>query len=115
MLLSQFGADVTRITARSAGALIDGDVPWGEVWHRDKRLIATDDVAEIRDVLHACDVVLAYGAEDLVEARGLGYRDVAAASPAVVYARCRPSRTGTGTVEDYGLLVEARSGFCSQL
>ncbi len=35
--------------------------------------------------------------------------------PGLVYARCRPSRTATGTVEDFGLLVEARSGFCTQL
>jgi crotonobetainyl-CoA:carnitine CoA-transferase CaiB-like acyl-CoA transferase len=115
MLLSQLGADVTRITARSGAEPADAGVPWGQVWHRGKRLIATDDADEIVAVLRAADVVLAYGAEDLVEARGLGYRDVAAACPAVVYARCRPSRTGTGTVEDYGLLVEARSGFCGQL
>ena len=37
------------------------------------------------------------------------------ANPSLVYARCRPSRTSRGTVEDFGLLVEARSGFCSQL
>lgn len=114
MLLGQLGADVTRITARSAER-IDQGVPWGQVWHRDKRIVRTDDAGEARAVLEGADVVLAYGPEDLVEARGLGYRDVVAANPRVVYARCRPSRTGSGTVEDYGLLVEARSGFCTQL
>ena len=42
-------------------------------------------------------------------------RDLQAANPALVYARCRPSRTATGAVDDYGLLVEARAGFCTQL
>ena len=37
------------------------------------------------------------------------------ANPGLVYARCRPSRTAAGEVDDYGLLVEARSGFCTQL
>lgn len=114
MLLSQCGATVHRITARSAAA-IDQDVPWGRVWHAGKRLIETDDADEAFSAIEDADVVLAYGPEDLVEARGLGYRDVAAANPRVVYARCRPSRTSRGTVEDYGLLVEARSGFCTQL
>jgi crotonobetainyl-CoA:carnitine CoA-transferase CaiB-like acyl-CoA transferase len=40
---------------------------------------------------------------------------VAAANPRVVYARCRPSRWEAGTVEDFGLLAEARSGLCTQL
>ncbi len=53
-----------------------------------------------------------YGPEAAVEARGLGYDEVAAANPALVYARCRPSRTATGEVDDYALLVEARAGFC---
>src|SRR5262249_53800710 len=35
--------------------------------------------------------------------------------PALVYARCRPSRTSNGTVDDYALLVEANAGFCTQL
>jgi len=56
-----------------------------------------------------------YGPEALVEGRGLGYRDLRAANPSLVYARCRPSRTSQGRVEDFGLLVEARAGFCTQL
>ena len=56
-----------------------------------------------------------YGPEALVEGRGLGYRDLQASNPSLVYARCRPSRTSAGSVEDFGLLVEARAGFCTQL
>ena len=44
-----------------------------------------------------------------------GTSTCAAANPSLVYARCRPSRTSAGTVEDFGLLVEARTGFCTQL
>src|SRR5262249_12550205 len=108
------GARVTRITARS-GADIGAELPWAEAWHRDKRVVATEAADEARDLLNAADVVLAYGPETLVESRGLGYREIAAANPAVIYARGRPSRWGDGSVEDYGLLVEARSGFCTQL
>ena len=36
-------------------------------------------------------------------------------NPTLVYARCRPSRTARGTVDDYGLLVDAGAGFCTQL
>jgi crotonobetainyl-CoA:carnitine CoA-transferase CaiB-like acyl-CoA transferase len=116
MLLAGLGASVIRITATGAGAgTIDEQLPWGEAWHRDKRIVATDDAGEARDLLRTADIVLAYGPEALVESRGLGYRDIAAGNPAVIYARCRPSRWGTGTVEDFGLLVEARSGFCTQL
>ena len=60
-------------------------------------------------------MALVYGPEELVEGRGLGYRDLRGPNPALVYARCRPSRTAAGTVEDFGLLVEARAGFCTQL
>lgn len=114
MLLAGLGADVTRVVAATRPA-IDADVPWGDAWHRDKRIVATDDAAPVRALLADADVALVYGSEDQVEGRGLGYRDLAGANRRLVYARCRPSRTSLGAVEDYGLLVEARSGFCSQL
>ncbi|MGH3247698.1 MAG: CoA transferase [Trebonia sp.] len=113
-MLADLGASVIRVVAAQSPP-IDADVPWGRAWHRDKKVAATDDPAEAFAVLREADVVLAYGPEELVEGRGLGYRDVSAVNPAVVYARCRPSRAGFGTVADYGLLVEARAGFCTQL
>jgi crotonobetainyl-CoA:carnitine CoA-transferase CaiB-like acyl-CoA transferase len=114
MILSDLGASVVRIVSENP-APIDVDVPWGRAWHRDKLLISTDDVDTAAAHARAADAVLAYGPEDLVEARGLGYRDLAAVNPGLVYARCRPSRASWGTAEDFGLLVEARSGFCTQL
>jgi crotonobetainyl-CoA:carnitine CoA-transferase CaiB-like acyl-CoA transferase len=114
MMLADLGADVTRVVA-TAPAPLDEHLSWGRAWHRDKRIVACDDAAEIRARVHDADVALVYGPEALVEDRRLGWRDLREASPGLVYARCRPSRTAAGTIEDYGLLVEARSGFCTQL
>src|SRR6478752_1801841 len=114
MLLGELGADVTRVVGTEPVG-IDRDLTWPHVWHRDKTVVRTDDAAPVRDLLRDADVALVYGPEVLVEARGLGAADVLAANPRIVHARCRPSRTSRGTVPDYGLLVEARSGFCTQL
>ena len=114
MILADLGADVVRVVG-DAPLPIDAGVPWGRPWHRDKRIVATDDADEIRALLADADVALVYGPEALVEGRGLGSRDLAELAPALVYARCRPSSTSAGAVEDYGLLVEARTGFCTQL
>jgi crotonobetainyl-CoA:carnitine CoA-transferase CaiB-like acyl-CoA transferase len=114
MILADLGANVTRVVGCEAPP-IDEHLSWGRAWHRDKRTAVTDDAGEIRTLLGEADVAFVYGPEDLVEGRGLGWRDLRETSPTLVYARCRPSRTATGTVEDFGLLVEARSGFCTQL
>lgn len=113
MILADLGAAVTRVVG--AAPAIDEGVPWGRAWHRDKTVVHHDDPAPVAGLLARADVALVYGAEDLVEGRGLGFVEMARANPALVYARCRPSRTGRGTVGDYGLLVEAAAGFCTQL
>ncbi|MCX4092592.1 CaiB/BaiF CoA-transferase family protein [Nocardia sp. alder85J] len=112
MILAELGADVVRVTGEPAP--IDADVPWGRVWHRRKRILRADHDETIA-LLRAADVALVYGPEDTVEARGLGYRDLVAHNAGLVYARCRPSHTAAGAVADYGLAVEARAGFCTQL
>ncbi|MFA1546252.1 CoA transferase [Actinomadura chokoriensis] len=114
MLLAGLGADVVRVVGTEP-APIDRDLTWSRAWHRDKRIVATDDRDEVFSLLRDADVVLAYGPEALVEGRGLGYRDLRAANPSLVHARCGPSRTAKGAVEDFGLLVEASAGFCTQL
>ena len=114
MLLADLGADVVRVVGTRPVPL-DADVPWGRVWHRNKRVVATDDRDEVAALLRGADAALVYGPEALVEGRGLGYRDLHEAGSNLVYARCRPSRTGKGVVADYGLLVEASAGFCTQL
>src|SRR5436190_954907 len=114
MLLADLGARVVRVVGTDTVA-IDADVTWSLAWHRDKEIVVTDDADDVRARVAAADVALVYGPEALVESRSLGARDLHALNPALVYARCRPSRTSTGTVDDYALLVEASAGFCTQL
>lgn len=114
MMLADLGATVTRVVGPDVPALDEG-LSWRVPWHRDKRVVEMEDPRDILTLLTSADVALVYGSEPLVEGRGLGFGDVAARHRAIVYARCRPSRTSTGTVPDFGLLVEARSGFCTQL
>ncbi|GAB2831729.1 hypothetical protein GCM10022221_33280 [Actinocorallia aurea] len=114
LLLADLGAVVTRITG-AAPVPLDADVPWGRAWHRDKRIVASDDRDTAFALLRDADAALVYGPEELVEKRGLGYRDLAEANPSLVYVRCRPSRTAKGETADHGLLVEASAGLCTQL
>jgi crotonobetainyl-CoA:carnitine CoA-transferase CaiB-like acyl-CoA transferase len=60
MILSDLGASVTRVVS-STPMPIDSGVPWGRAWHRDKRLIKTDDPAQAFEAAENADVVLAYG------------------------------------------------------
>jgi crotonobetainyl-CoA:carnitine CoA-transferase CaiB-like acyl-CoA transferase len=114
MILADLGASVVRVVGTQR-VPIDRDVTWSRAWHRDKRVVTTDDAADVRALLADADVALVYGPEALVEGRSLGYRDLRAVNPGLVYARCRPSRTSNGTVDDFALLVEANAGFCTQL
>ena len=109
MVLADLGASVTRVVGGTPAPL-DEQLSWGRAWHRDKRVVALARAADIAALLQDADVAFVYGPEALVEARGLGWRDRRDAHPRLVYARCRPSRTATGTVEDYGLLVAVRLG-----
>ncbi|HEX5945576.1 MAG TPA: CoA transferase [Acidimicrobiales bacterium] len=112
-LFADLGATVTRVVGPAAP--IDAEVSWGRVWHRGKEVVAAAGPDEIRRLLLEADVAFVYGSEAVVERRGLGWADLGAAHPTLVYARCRPSRTATGDVDDQALLVEARAGFCTQL
>jgi crotonobetainyl-CoA:carnitine CoA-transferase CaiB-like acyl-CoA transferase len=114
MILADLGATVVRVTG-TAPPDVDDHVTWGRAWHRDKQLVRTDDPGDVRARLRDADVALVYGPEELVEERGLGSRDVRTVNPHLVYARCRPSRTAKGVVDDYALLVEANAGLCTQL
>jgi crotonobetainyl-CoA:carnitine CoA-transferase CaiB-like acyl-CoA transferase len=113
MILAELGGTVTRAVCGGVPA-IDRDVAWGRVWHRGKRVIECD-ARQARTLLESADVGLVYGPESDIEARGLGYREICEVNPAVVYARCRPSRTSLGEIDDFALLVEARAGLCTQL
>jgi crotonobetainyl-CoA:carnitine CoA-transferase CaiB-like acyl-CoA transferase len=117
MVLASLGATVFRALCGQPPG-IDESVAWGQVWHRDKRVISANTDAgwaQLHALLADADVALVYGSEDQVEGRGLGYTDLSVANPKLVYARCRPSRSSLGPVADFGLLVEARAGLCTQL
>jgi crotonobetainyl-CoA:carnitine CoA-transferase CaiB-like acyl-CoA transferase len=114
MLLAELGADVTRVTSHQPVGIDEG-LTWSRVWHRHKELVRTDDPDEVRRLVASADVALVYGPEELVEGRGLSWVDLASEHPRLVLVRCRPSQVADGTVPDHGLLVEARSGFCTQL
>jgi crotonobetainyl-CoA:carnitine CoA-transferase CaiB-like acyl-CoA transferase len=113
MILGDLGASVTRVVV--AAPDIDAFAPWGQAWHRDKEVVTEVDTARIAARLGAADVAIVYGQESDVEGRGIGSLELLAANPSLVYARCRPSRTAAGSCHDFGLLVEARAGFCTQL
>lgn len=113
MILADLGAAVTRLVGSPAA--IDDGLVWSRAWHRDKQIVLTNSPDEIRRRLDTADIALVYGSEDLVEQRGLGWDAVRAANPSLVYGRCRASTTALGPAADYGLLVEARAGFCTQL
>jgi crotonobetainyl-CoA:carnitine CoA-transferase CaiB-like acyl-CoA transferase len=114
MIFADLGAEVIRVVDPDPPPIDDG-VTWGRVWHRNKRIVPEADPVRIQRLMQDADVALVYGTESLVEGRGLGYRDLAERNPALVHIRCRPSRTAQGTVADFGLLVEAQAGFCTQL
>jgi crotonobetainyl-CoA:carnitine CoA-transferase CaiB-like acyl-CoA transferase len=114
VILADLGASVTRVVLGDAPD-IDSHLPWRRAWHRDKSVLHEHDPKAVAATLRRSDIALVYGAESVVEHRGLGYVDLEADNPALVYGRCRPSRTAAGTMADYGLLVEARTGFCNQL
>jgi crotonobetainyl-CoA:carnitine CoA-transferase CaiB-like acyl-CoA transferase len=114
MLLAELGAEVTRVVG-GAPIGIDSGLQWGRVWNRSKRAVRADSADEIRALIADADVVLLYGSGELVEGRGLGAESLRAANPRLVVVRCRPSDVNGAEVEDYALLSEARSGFCSQL
>ncbi len=114
MMMADMGALVTRVVGRD-GVGLDDHVEWGRVWHRDKEVLVTDDPIRIGDLMASADLALVYGPEAQVEGRGLGFAARRDTNPGLCYVRCRPSRNGTGEMADYGLLVEARTGFCTQL
>ena len=114
-LLADLGASVTRIVGATAPA-IDADVPWGRVWHRGQAGRRHRRRRRGRGTTCATPTwrssTAARRSSRTAAWAGTTSR---AANPSLVYARCRPSRTAAGEVDDFALLVEARAGFCTQL
>lgn len=123
MLLGDLGASVVRLTDREAP--IDRDLTWTRAWRRNKVVIELGAAAAgatagaalgeaVHEHLADADVVFLYGPHAEIEQRGLGVEELRAAFPRLVVVRCEPSVIAGGVLDD-ALLVEAASGFCTQL
>ena len=128
MTLGDLGADVVKVERPDGG---DDTRAWGPPWHeegatyylglnRNKRSVALDlkdpgDLALARRLAARADVVVESFRPGTIDRLGLGYDDVAAANPGVVY--CSISAFGTGeraaALPGYDLLLQAMSGLMS--
>ncbi|MFJ8659897.1 CaiB/BaiF CoA transferase family protein [Streptomyces sp. NPDC093795] len=127
MLLADLGADVIKIERPGSG---DDTRAWGPPFaageatyflgvNRNKRSVALDltdpeDLAAARAIVARADVLVENFRPGTMEKLGLGYEDVRAANPGLVYC----SVTGFGTAEGarlpgYDLLVQAMGGLMS--
>ncbi|WP_052498912.1 CaiB/BaiF CoA transferase family protein [Streptomyces vietnamensis] len=127
MLLADLGADVIKIERPGSG---DDTRAWGPPFaageatyflgvNRNKRsvsldLTAAEDLATARAIVDRADVLVENFRPGTMEKLGLGYEDVRASNPGLVYC----SVTGFGTAEGaglpgYDLLVQAMGGLMS--
>lgn len=129
--LADLGADVVKVERPGTG---DDTRAWGPPWagdassyfacaNRSKRSVTLDladgaedggDLALARELVRRADVVVENFAAGTLERRGLGYADVAATNPGVVYC----SITGFGSrggaqLPGYDFLVQALGGLMS--
>ncbi|MFB7513465.1 CaiB/BaiF CoA transferase family protein [Streptomyces sp. NPDC056144] len=127
MLLADLGADVIKIERPGSG---DDTRAWGPPFaggeaayflgvNRNKRSVTLDltdpeDLATARAIVDRADVLVENFRPGTMEKLGLGYEDVRAGNPGLVYC----SVTGFGTAEGahlpgYDLLVQAMGGLMS--
>jgi crotonobetainyl-CoA:carnitine CoA-transferase CaiB-like acyl-CoA transferase len=128
MTLGDLGADVVKVERPDGG---DDTREWGPPWHpegatyylglnRNKRSVTLDlkdsgDLELAKRLAARADVVVESFRPGTIDRLGLGYADVAAANPGVVY--CSISAFGTGEraagLPGYDLLLQAMSGLMS--
>ncbi|MFB7608215.1 CaiB/BaiF CoA transferase family protein [Streptomyces gardneri] len=127
MLLADLGADVIKVERPGSG---DDTRAWGPPFaggeatyflgvNRNKRSVALDltdpeDLATARAIVDRADVLVENFRPGTMEKLGLGYEDVRASNPGLVYC----SVNGFGTAEGarlpgYDLLVQAMGGLMS--
>ena len=128
MTLGDLGADVVKVERPDGG---DDTRAWGPPWHdegatyylglnRNKRSVTLDlkdpgDLALAHRLAARADVLVESFRPGTIDRLGLGYDDVAAGNPGVVY--CSISAFGTGeraaALPGYDLLLQAMSGLMS--
>jgi len=124
MTLGDLGADVVKIEdpangddTRLLAPMVDGESTVFRSFNRSKRSVALDlrtaggRAAALR-IVSAADVVIQNLRPGVVERLGVGFADVSAANPSVIY--CSISAFGPGeigaTMPGYDALVQAYSG-----
>ena len=127
MLLADLGAEVVKVERPGGG---DDTRAWGPPWregestyflgvNRNKRSVALDlrsdeGRAHARALAARADVVVENFAPGTMERFGLGYADLRAANPTVVYASITGFGRGEGAgLPGYDLLVQAVGGLMS--
>ncbi|MCV7191843.1 CaiB/BaiF CoA transferase family protein [Mycolicibacterium brumae] len=128
MMLGDFGAEVIKIERPGAG---DDTRAWGPPYdsagvatyfnavNRNKRSVALDltdpeDVARARDLVARADIVVENFRPGAMERLGLGYDDLKAIRPDVIYCSITGfGRDGGAALPGYDLLVQAVGGLMS--
>lgn len=125
--LADLGAEVVKVERPGVG---DDTRAWGPPWtassssyfecaNRSKRsveldLAAPEDLALARELASRCDVLVENFKAGTLARRGLGYDDVAAVNPGVVYASITGFGSGAGAeLPGYDFLVQAVGGLMS--
>ncbi|RSS56961.1 CaiB/BaiF CoA-transferase family protein [Streptomyces sp. WAC01280] len=127
MLLADLGADVIKIERPGSG---DDTRVWGPPFaggeatyflgvNRNKRSVSLDltdpeDLATARAIVDRADVLVENFRPGTMEKLGLGYEDVRAGNPGLVYCSVTGFGTGEGArLPGYDLLVQAMGGLMS--
>ncbi|MEQ3549857.1 CoA transferase [Pseudonocardia nematodicida] len=126
MLLADLGADVVKVEGPNGDDTRtwrppehDGEATYYLGINRGKRSVALDlsdecDLAAARELARRADVVIQNLRPGGMARFGLGYDDVAAANPGVVYTSISGFGSGAGAhVPGYDLMVQAVSGLMS--
>ena len=128
MMLGDFGAEVIKIERPGSG---DDTRAWGPPYdaddqatyfnsvNRNKRSVvldlhSADGVAQARDIVRRADVVVENFRAGTMERLGLGYQDLRAIRPDVIYCAITGFGSGEGAeLAGYDLLVQAVGGLMS--
>ena len=128
MLLGDLGATVVKIERPTGG---DDTRGWGPPWgpdgqstyftgvNRNKKSLALDlsapqDNVRARSLAQQADIVISNFAPGIMEDFGLGYEDVCATNPGVIYCSISGFGDGPGAhMPGYDLMVQAMGGLMS--
>ncbi len=128
MLLADYGATVIKVERPGGG---DDTRSWGPPWddagnatyflsvNRNKRSLALDltdegDLAVARGLAERADVVVENFRPGVMDGFGLGYEDLAAANPGLIYCSITGFGRGRGArMPAYDLLLQALGGLMS--